>query len=54
MANSLRGVQNPRPGRVLIFRAWRTDPKTGKKILPPPGSKAIPMWVKRQDLSNVR
>lgn len=42
-------VQDPRPGRVLIFRAWRINPKTGEKILPPPGKKAIPMWVKPRE-----
>jgi hypothetical protein len=34
------------PGKKLIFRAWRTDPVTGKILWAKMyGLKAWPMWV---------
>jgi hypothetical protein len=32
------------PGKVKIFRKWRTDPKTGRRIYAPAG-KVFIMWV---------
>lgn len=34
----------PRPGMVLIFRLWKIDPKTGKRIYPKRG-KVFAFWV---------
>jgi hypothetical protein len=37
---------SPPPGKKLIFRPWRTDPVTGKRICAIwYGIKAFPMWV---------
>jgi hypothetical protein len=28
-----------------IFRAWKLDPKTGDRVLPPEGKKAWKIWI---------
>jgi hypothetical protein len=38
--------QSPAPGKKLIFRPWRTDPATGKRLWARQyGLKAWPIWV---------
>lgn len=37
-------VEPPRPGMVLVFRPWKIDPKTGKRIYPKK-SKVFAFWV---------
>jgi hypothetical protein len=38
-------MREQRPGYVLIFRPWVTDPKSGKRRYPRRG-RVFPIWVK--------
>jgi hypothetical protein len=42
----MNNYKSPRPGHILIFRPWVTDPKTGQRRYPKHG-KVFPLWVKK-------
>lgn len=39
-------------GGYFIFRAWKVDPKSGERLLPPPGKRAWKIWVPFDDGSS--